>query len=477
MPAFGTLLAEPLYVLADTAIVGHLGTAELAGLALASTLLLAVHGICIFLAYGTTSAVSRLLGAGDTRRAMGVAVQSLWLAAVIGTVVGAGLAAAATPLLRGLGGSGDALVAGRTYLQVACLGLPFLLMSLAGGGTFHGRQNARVPLALAVAGNVANLGLELALVPGLGYGIGASALATTVVQAGVAVVYTRLVVGWASSPSSTPEPFTDGTTGGSVGHESARTDDHPRLFTHGTTGGGSVGHEMAGSARGAGVALRPVPAEMGALLRAGRPLVLRTLSLRAAFTLATAAAARVGVQAVAAHQVAIQVWSTLGLALDAVAIAGQSLTGRWLGAGAADQARAAARRMVELDVALGVVAGALTLMFRRPIAGLFTDDPVLIGLIAYLLVWVAAAEPLNGFVFALDGVLIGAGDLAYLGRAMTAVSIAFLAMGAAVIATGAGLGWLWTALTAFMFLRGVAVWWRWRSGHWLVTGAALPSST
>jgi len=443
VPAFGTLLAEPLYVLADTAIVGHLGTAELAGLALASTLLLAVHGICIFLAYGTTSAVSRLLGAGDGRQAMGVAVQSLWLAAVIGVVVGAALAAGAEPLLRALGGSGEALVAGRTYLRIACLGLPFLLMSLAGGGTFHGRQNARVPLALAAAGAGANLVLEIVLVLVLGFGIGASALATTVVQAAVGIVYTRLVIRWAA--------------------------DHSQLFTDGVTGDGA-GEKSAG-----GVGWRPVPAEMGALLRAGRPLVLRTLSLRAAFTLATAAAARVGVQAVAAHQVAIQVWSTLGLALDAVAIAGQSLTGRWLGAGAAEQARAAARRMVELDVALGVVAGALTLLFRRPIADLFTDDPALIGLIAYLLVWVALAEPLNGFVFALDGVLIGAGDLAYLGRAMTAVSIAFLAMGAAVIATDAGLGWLWTALTAFMFLRGAAVWWRWRSGRWLVTGATLPS--
>lgn len=470
MPAFGTLLAEPLYVLADTAIVGHLGTAELAGLALASTLLLAVHGICIFLAYGTTSAVSRLLGAGDERRAMGVAVQSLWLAAVIGAVVGVGLAAGATPLLQALGGRGDALEAGRTYLQIACLGLPFLLVSLAGGGTFHGRQNARVPLTLAVAGAGANLGLELLLVPGLGYGIGASALATSAVQAGVGVVYTRLVIRWASSPD--PELFTDGVTGDGVDDKLADVAPHPELFAQGVTGDG-VDDKLAG---GVGVGLRPVPAEMGALLRAGRPLVLRTLSLRAAFTLATAAAARVGVQAVAAHQVAIQVWSTLGLALDAVAIAGQSLTGRWLGSGAAEQAKAAARRMVELDVALGVVAGALTLVFRRPIAGLFTDDPELIGLIAYLLVWVALAEPLNGFVFALDGILIGAGDLAYLGRAMTVVSIAFLAMGAAVIAADGGLGWLWTALTAFMFLRGVAVWWRWRSGHWLVTGAALPSS-
>lgn len=472
MPAFGTLLAEPLYVLADTAIVGHLGTAELAGLALASTLLLAVHGICIFLAYGTTSAVSRLLGAGDGRRAMGVAVQSLWLAAMIGVVVGAGLAAAADPLLRGLGGSGEALVAGRTYLRIACLGLPFLLMSLAGGGTFHGRQNARVPLTLAVAGAGANLALELLLVPGLGYGIGASALATTMVQAGVGVAYTRLVIGWATSPR--PQLFIDGVTGDVLGGKLPDPTTRPQPFIDGVTGDG-LDEKLAGAGGGGRVGLRPVPAEMGALLRAGRPLVLRTLSLRAAFTLATAAAARVGVQAVAAHQVAIQVWSTLGLALDAVAIAGQSLTGRWLGAGAAEHAKAAARRMVELDVALGVVAGGLTLAFRRPIAGLFTDDPALIGLIAWLLVWVALAEPLNGFVFALDGVLIGASDLAYLGRAMTVVSVAFLAMGAAVIAADGGLGWLWTALTAFMFLRGVAVWWRWRSGQWLVTGAILPS--
>ena len=299
-----------------------------------------------------------------------------------------------------------------------------------------------MPLTLAVAGNVVNLGLELLLVFGLDQGVGASALATTVTQIGVAAVFVRLVVGWAS----TPQPV--------LGIE-ADSFDPPRPQNP------------------QGVTLRPVPAEMAALLRAGRPLVLRTLSLRAAFTLATAAAARVGVQAVAAHQVAIQVWSTLGLALDAVAIAGQSLTGRWLGSGAAERARDAARRMIELDVALGVVAGALTLALRRPIAGLFTDDAALIDLIAYLLVWVALAEPLNGFVFALDGVLIGAGDLAYLGRAMTVVSVAFLAMGVAVIATGAGLGWLWTSLTAFMALRGLAVWWRWRSGRWLVTGATV----
>jgi putative MATE family efflux protein len=422
VPAFGTLLAEPMYVLADTAIVGHLGTDELAGLALASTLLLAVHGICIFLAYGTTSAVSRLLGAGQEAQAKRVSIQGLWLAAGLGVGFGAVLAAGARPLLICLGGTGRALEAGQTYLVVSTIGLPFLLMTLAGAGSFHGRQNARTPLAVAVGGNVVNLALESILVFGLGFGVGASALATALTQIGTGLVFSYRVVGWA--------------------------------------GGGAD-------------QLRPDPVVLGGLLRAGRPLVVRTLALRAAFTLATAAAARIGTLEVAAHQVALQVWSTLGLALDAVAIAGQSLTGRWLGAGAAERAREAARRMVALDVTLGLVVGIAVLVLRRPIAGIFTDDPALIHLIGYLLVWVALAEPMNGYVFALDGILIGAGDLAYLGRAMFAVSAVFLVMGAAVIATGAGLGWLWAALTAFMALRGVAVWWRWRSGRWLVTGATV----
>jgi putative MATE family efflux protein len=305
---------------------------------------------------------------------------------------------------------------------VSAFGLPFMLMALAGAGAFHGRQDARTPLVVALAGNVANLVLEVVLIFGLGYGIGASALATVVAQVATALVFTRMVLRWAAE---------------------------------------------------GGVGLRPVPAILSSLLWAGRPLVLRTVALRTAFTLATAAAARIGVAEVAAHQVAIQIWGTLGLALDAVAIAGQSLTGRWLGSGAGDRARDAARRMIELDVALGVVVGLVVLALRHRLAEVFSDDPELVAVIAYLLVWVAAAQPLNGYVFALDGVLIGAGDLAYLGRSMMAVSLAFVAMGAAVMATGAGLGWLWTALTAFMFLRATAVGWRWRSNRWIVTGAKV----
>jgi putative MATE family efflux protein len=431
VPALGTLVAEPLYVLADTAIVGHLGTSELAGLALATTVLLTMHGLLIFLAYGTTAAVSRLIGADDTTTAARMSVQALWLAAALGVAVAGLLTVFATPLLELLGGSGDGLAAGRTYLRVSAAGVPFLLMTLAGAGTFHGRQDTRTPLAIAITSALANLVIELALIMGLGFGIGASALSTVLAQAGAAALYVGRVVGWA---------------------------------------------------RALGLPLRPVSATLRRLLVAGQPLMLRNLALRGAFTLATAVAARIGEVELAAHQVGLQVWSTLALALDAVAIAGQALTGRWLGAGAAERARAAARRMIELDVAVGVVAGVVIVALRWPIASIFSPDPDVVATVAFVLVFVAVAEPVNGYVFALDGILIGAGDLRYLGRAMALVSAVFIVLAGALLASPSllvgrtGLGWLWSLLACFMCLRALAVWWRWRSDRWVVLGAGTTAS-
>lgn len=419
VPAFGTLIAGPAYVLADTAIVGNLGTTELAGLALASTVLLTIQGLMIFLAYGTTAAVSRMIGADDESEAARLSVQGLWLA--VGLGIGFALVAAvwARPLLRVLGGSGPQLDAGITYLTISAAGLPFLLLSLAGAGAFHGRQNTTTPLVVAVAGNVANLVIEVVLIYGLGYGIGASALATVVAQAGVGVLYVQRVVTWARSRE---------------------------------------------------VGLGPVGEMLVALLRAGQPLVLRTLALRGSFTFSTAVAARVGVAEVAAHQIALEIWSTLALALDAVAIAGQALTGRWLGAGMVERARGAARRMIELDVAVGAVVGLGLIAARRPIVDVFTDDPAVIAAGVGVMWWVAASAPINGYVFALDGILIGAGDFAYLGWSMLAVSVVFAGLGAAVWVAGVGLWWLWAALAGYMVLRAVAVGWRWRGDAWLIAG-------
>jgi putative MATE family efflux protein len=421
VPALGTLVAEPLYVLVDTAIVGRLGTDELAGLALATTVLLAVHTLTIFLTYGTTGVVARLIGAGRERDAARQSVQGLWLAAILGAGFVVALLVSGPTLLRALGGSGVPLVAGRRYLAISLVGLPFLLLSLAGAGAFTGRQDTRTPLLVAVAGAVMNLVIELILIPGLGYGVGASALSTVLAQAATGSALALAVLRWA---------------------------------------------------RGQGVALRPEPSTIGQLMLAGRALVLRAVALRGSFTLGAAVAARIGVAELAAHQVALQVWGTLSLALDAVAIAGQALTGRWLGAGVTERARDAARRMIELDVAVGVVLGLALFLTRQPLASLFSADERVVAATAYVLIWVAVAEPLNGYVFALDGILIGAGDLAYLGRTMAAAAVVFAAGALWLIRIEAGLGPLWAWLTTFMVLRALGLWWRWRGDRWMVVGPA-----
>ncbi len=420
IPALGTLIAEPLYVLTDTAIVGRLGTTELAGLALASTVLLTAHAVLIFLAYGTTAAVSRLIGAGKRQDAADRSIQALWLAMGFGIAVIVVLGLLGTWLLRILGGEGEVLEAAELYLGISIFGFPFLLLMMSAGGSFYGRQDTVTPLAIAVAGAVANLVIEVVLIYGFGYGLGASALATVLAQIGSAGVAVWMVVRWSATE---------------------------------------------------GVGPGPNWSTMRKLLSAGKALVVRTVALRGSFTLSAAVAARIGVAELAAHQVVLQVWGTLALALDAVAIAGQSLTGTFLGAGDVERARGAARRMIELDVVFGVLAGVAIVAARRPIAELFSTDPDVVSAWAFILVFVAVQQPVNSVVFALDGILIGAGDLTYLAQTMVMATLIFAALAITVLLTGAGLGWLWAALGVFMVMRAAFMWSRWRNDVWLVTGA------
>ena len=419
VPALGTLVAEPLYVLADTAIVGRIGTEELAGLALASTVLLSTHALVIFLAYGTTASVARLVGARRDGDAAYQSVQGLWLAAILGLVFVTAIAATDQWLLRLLGGDGEPLAAATLYLRVSLVGLPFMFLVLAGSGAFNGRQDTRTPLVIAVAGAVANLVIEVVLILGFGYGIGASALATVIAQVGTGLVFVHRIVGWC---------------------------------------------------RSAGVGLGPDLGSIRSLAWLGRALVLRSIGLRGSFTLAAAVAARIGTAPLAAYQIGIQIWSTLALALDAVAIAGQALTGKWLGAGSADKAKAAARRMIQLDITVGVAMALGVLAVRQPLARVFTTDPEVIATTVAVLVWVAFTQPLNGYVFALDGILIGAGDMSYLGRTMMVSAALFALQAWWLLDSGRGLNWLWAAITVFMATRAVFLWVRWRSDRWLILG-------
>jgi putative MATE family efflux protein len=374
----------------------------------------------IFLAYGTTAAVSRLLGAGDEREAAHQVVQSLWLAALIGLgLVVVGYATSGL-VVDALGASGAVRTNALVYLQVSLLGIPAMLVVLAGTGYLRGLQDTRTPLALAIGTAVLNLVLELVLIYGFDQGIGASALSTVVAQTVAAAVYVQRV---------------------------------------------------AGAARRLGADLAPHPASLRRLVVVARDLLIRTAALRAALVTATAVATRIGTADLAAHQVAFELWTFLAFVLDAVAIAGQAIVGRALGAGNGDDARRAGRRMIEWGVALGCGLGLLVFLLRPLLPHLFTDDADVIALAQFLLVWVAVLQPLNAVAFVLDGVLIGAGDMRFLAWAMLAAAVTFIPAALLVNRLGLGIGWLWATIALLMTTRAATLLWRFASNRWVVLGA------
>jgi MATE family, multidrug efflux pump len=421
LPAFGALVAEPLFVMADSAIVGHLGTAQLAGLGVSAALLQTAVGVFVFLAYATTAAVARRVGARDLPAAIRQGMDGIWLALLLGAAVVAVLLPAAPQLVDLFGASPTAAPPAVTYLRISALGIPAMLVVLAATGVLRGLQDTRTPLYVAVGGFSANALLNLALVYGVGLGIAGSAWGTVIAQCGMAAVYLGVVVR---------------------------------------------------GARRHGASLRPDAAGIRACAQAGAPLLIRTLSLRGVLMIATAVAARMGDVEIAAHQITLTVWSLLAFALDAIAIAGQAIIGRYLGSDDADGARAACRRMVQWGVASGVALGALVALAHPWFMPLFTPDPAVQDQLAAALLVVAVTQPMAGVVFVLDGVLMGAGDGPYLAGAMLVTLLVFTPAALAVPSLGGGLTALWWTIAGLMMgTRMITLWLRARSGRWAVTGA------
>jgi putative MATE family efflux protein len=421
VPALGALAAEPLYILVDTAVVGHLGTPQLGGLAVAGTILTTSFFLFNFLAYGTTAAVARLVGARDERTAAHQAVQGVWLALLIGAVLLVAGVVLAPVAVGAFGASASVRPNALVYLRISALGAPAVLLSLVGVGYLRGIQDTRMTLFVAVGSNVVNLVLELVLIYGLGFGIAASAAATVVAQYGAGAAY-LLVLG--------------------------------------------------ANVRRAGVGLRPDGRRLRSLVAVGRDLFLRTGSLLAALAVGTAVASRLGSVPLAAHQIAFQLWSFLALVLDAIAIAGQAMIGRLLGAGSADSARAAASRMVRWGVGAGVVFGLVVVLLRPALVPLFTDDAAVASLAFRVLLVVAVLQPINAVVFVLDGVLIGAGDLRYLAKAMAASGlVVFVPAALVVLRFRWSLVALWAAFSLLMAARLVGNLVRFAGSGWQVVGA------
>ncbi|MFF7203948.1 MATE family efflux transporter [Streptomyces sp. NPDC008141] len=421
VPAFGALVAEPLFVIVDSAIVGHLGTPQLAGLGVAAALLMTAVSVFVFLAYATTAAVARRVGAGDLASAIRQGMDGIWLALLLGVAVVAVTLPTAPWLIDIFGASDTAAPYAITYLRISSLGIPAMLIVLAATGVLRGLQDTRTPLYVAIGGFAANAVLNVGLVYGADFGIAGSAWGTVIAQCGMAVAYVIVVVR---------------------------------------------------GARKHGASLRPDAAGIRASAQAGAPLLVRTLSLRAVLLIATAVAARLGDAEIAAHQIVLSLWSLMAFALDAIAIAGQAIIGRYLGAGDADGARQVCRRMVQWGIASGVVLGLLIVAARPLFLPLFTGDSVVHDTLLPVLLVVALSQPIAGVVFVLDGVLMGAGDGRYLAGAMLVTLAVFAPVALLVPTLGGGLTALWWAMTLMMAVRMLTLWHRARSGLWIVTGAS-----
>ncbi len=422
LPALGALLAEPVFLIADSAIVGHLGTAELAGLSVASAVLLNAVMLCIFLAYGTAATVARRAGAGDVRAALAQGIDGIWLAIAIGVaLVALGLPLA--PVLVDLfGTSAAARPHAVVYLRISLLGVPSMLVVLAATGVMRGLKDTRTPLLAVAVAAAANIGLNLLLVYPVGLGVAGSALGTVLAQSGAAA--------W-------------------------------------------LGVVVVRQARAHGAPLRPHRAGVLAAATAGVPLVARTALLRLTLLWMTFVATAQGDVSLAGHQIAYTLWFLLSTAPEAFAIAGQAMVGHALGASDRSGARAIAGRAIAWGLGTGLAVAGLLVALRAAYVPLFTADVAVQDLVWSLAVVVAATQPVGATVYVLDAVLIAAGDGRYLAWTMFAAFAVFLPLATLVLATDAGVVALWWALVAWLLARLVTILWRYRSGAWVRVGATV----
>ena len=421
VPALGALIAEPLFLIVDSALVGHLGVEPLAGLGIASAVLQTIVGLMVFLAYSTTPAVARRFGAGDPSRAVSVGIDGIWLALGLGAVL-ALVGYVATPLLVGLfGATPEVAQQAEIYLGISMWGLPAMLVVFAATGLLRGMQDTVTPLWIAGLGFAANALLNWLFIYGFGWGIAGSAIGTVVAQWGMVAAY-AVVVG--------------------------------RLARR---------HEAS---------IRPQREGVRGSARSGGWLFLRTVSLRFALLATVAVATGLGTVELAGWQVAFTIFSTAAFALDALAIAAQALIGKGLGAEDTPLVRRVLGRTVAWGAWFGVITGAIIGALSGVIGLAFTGDAGIATLVQPALIVLAIAQPVCGVVFVLDGVLIGAGDAKYLAIVGVLNLVPFvpaLALVAWLHPVGAaGLAWLAVAFFGvYMFARLATLGWRVRGSAWL----------
>src|SRR3954471_874040 len=414
LPALATLIVEPLYTITDTAIVGHLGRAQLGGLALATTVLNLIAWVSAFLEMATTSRVAYRRGQGDADGATTAATAAYSVALALGVLVALLVAIAGPPIAHGLGGHGATLHYATVYLRISAVGMPFLLLNLAGAGHLQGHEDTRTPLHIVLVANVVNVVLEVVLVYGADTGVAGSAWGTVVAQIVAAALF------------------------------------------------------VTASRRRVHAVIRPAMAELLVLLRNGWALIVRTIALGAALTIATAAAAQVGSVTLAAQQITMQVWLLLALTLDALAVPAQVYVGGAFGGSRPDEAVSIGARCLRLGLASGVTVGVLTMALSPVIPYVFTSDPDVRHTATVGLLICGASQPLAALAFVYDGLLLGAGDYGTLRRSMLLALLAFAPLAVATLADhDLGIAGIWFALACWLAARAVLLGRRWSSRRWV----------
>ncbi|WP_298861566.1 MATE family efflux transporter [uncultured Microbacterium sp.] len=420
VPALGALIAEPLFLILDAAMVGHLGTTPLAGLGIASAVLQTIVGLMIFLAYSTTPAVARRFGAGQPGDAVSVGIDGMWLALVLGTVL-AVLGSVATPWVVSMFGATDAVAEqARTYLTISMWGLPAMLIVYAATGLLRGMQDTVTPLWIAGLGFGANALLNWIFIYGFGWGIAGSAFGTVAAQWGMVAAYVMV-----------------------IRHLAVRH-------------GASMWAQREG---------------LRGTARSGGWLFLRTVSLRIALLATVGVATGIGTRELAGWQIAFTIFSTAAFALDALAIAAQALIGKSLGSGDTAAVHRVLRRTTAWGIWFGILVGGLIAAASGVLGIVFTGDAAVSALVQPALLVLAVAQPVAGVVFVLDGVLMGANDARYLAIAGGLNLVPFLPALWIISATGidGALGLLWLAVAFFgvyLLARLGTLGWRVRTDAW-----------
>ena len=413
IPALGALAADPLYSLIDTAFVGHLGTPQLGALAIGTAAFTASFWLFSFLAYGVTPRVARSVGAMDGHAAGRTGVQALFLALAIGAVVTAAGVAFAHPVVRILGATDAVEEFATPYLRIRMLAAIPVLVAQVGHGWLRGAQDTRTAMYVAAAGASTNVVLDYLFIYPLGWGVEGAAWATVVAQTAAAGTFWSIL-----------------------------------------------------ARRIHGITWRPDWVEMRSLIRVGIDLAVRTGSLLAAMTFATAVAARMGTIELASWQIAMQIFLLLAFTMDSLAIAGQALVGRYLGAADAERASDVGKRLVGLGILLGVVLLVALVVTADSVARLFSGDPQVVRQASLLLMWIAILQPLSAVAFTLDGILLGASDTRFLAASMLGSSCLYAGLAAAALRLGWGLPGLVFGATSWLAARAMTTGWRFVRGRW-----------